>query len=339
MDSKLVVEQMSGRWQIKHPGLRPLAAEAADAGRPVRHGPVHLDPAGAEQARRRAWPTRRWTAARLPAGRPGRWPRRSTSRRPAGGGGRPPARAQAREVAARAATADRGSGRRRPPRARPGAEADRHRVTAAGAGPARRDRVHRATTLFGPQRRAALRTGRAQAAGQPPRRMAAPCPVLAAVLSSPLRRCLATAEAIAGALGDRRSSSRPDLVECDFGEWDGLTFAEVRDRRARTSSTAWLASTLVAPPGGESLTAGQHPRAPRAAAAAAAVRRADLMAVVSHVTPIKRCCATPSPPATRSCTGCIWTRPACRSSTSWPDGGVAVRTVNDTAHLWPSSPR
>jgi len=29
MDSKLVVEQMSGRWQIKHPGLRPLAAEAA----------------------------------------------------------------------------------------------------------------------------------------------------------------------------------------------------------------------------------------------------------------------------------------------------------------------
>src|SRR5690606_24973030 len=29
MDSKLVIEQMSGRWQIKHPGLRPLAAEAA----------------------------------------------------------------------------------------------------------------------------------------------------------------------------------------------------------------------------------------------------------------------------------------------------------------------
>ncbi|MQA27618.1 MAG: reverse transcriptase-like protein, partial [Micromonosporaceae bacterium] len=29
MDSKLVVEQMSGRWKIKHPGLRPLAVEAA----------------------------------------------------------------------------------------------------------------------------------------------------------------------------------------------------------------------------------------------------------------------------------------------------------------------
>ncbi len=28
MDSKLVVEQMSGRWKIKHPGMRPLAMEA-----------------------------------------------------------------------------------------------------------------------------------------------------------------------------------------------------------------------------------------------------------------------------------------------------------------------
>ncbi|WP_157977552.1 reverse transcriptase-like protein, partial [Streptomyces triticisoli] len=29
MDSKLVVEQMSGRWKIKHPDLKPLATEAA----------------------------------------------------------------------------------------------------------------------------------------------------------------------------------------------------------------------------------------------------------------------------------------------------------------------
>ncbi|WP_461030332.1 reverse transcriptase-like protein, partial [Streptomyces sparsus] len=28
MDSKLVVEQMSGRWKIKHPDMRPLAEEA-----------------------------------------------------------------------------------------------------------------------------------------------------------------------------------------------------------------------------------------------------------------------------------------------------------------------
>jgi len=28
MDSKLVVEQMSGRWKIKHPAMQPLAMEA-----------------------------------------------------------------------------------------------------------------------------------------------------------------------------------------------------------------------------------------------------------------------------------------------------------------------
>ena len=30
MDSKLVVEQMSGRWKIKHPDMRPLASRARD---------------------------------------------------------------------------------------------------------------------------------------------------------------------------------------------------------------------------------------------------------------------------------------------------------------------
>lgn len=33
MDSKLVVEQMAGRWRIRNPGLRPLAAQAADLAR------------------------------------------------------------------------------------------------------------------------------------------------------------------------------------------------------------------------------------------------------------------------------------------------------------------
>ena len=37
MDSKLVVEQMSGRWKIKHPDMADLAAEARDVltGTPV----------------------------------------------------------------------------------------------------------------------------------------------------------------------------------------------------------------------------------------------------------------------------------------------------------------
>jgi probable phosphoglycerate mutase len=28
MDSKLVIEQMSGRWKVRHPGMRPLAIRA-----------------------------------------------------------------------------------------------------------------------------------------------------------------------------------------------------------------------------------------------------------------------------------------------------------------------
>ncbi|MEV7410613.1 reverse transcriptase-like protein, partial [Streptomyces althioticus] len=36
MDSKLVVEQMSGRWKIKHPAMKPLAAEAATVFPPDR---------------------------------------------------------------------------------------------------------------------------------------------------------------------------------------------------------------------------------------------------------------------------------------------------------------
>jgi probable phosphoglycerate mutase len=34
MDSKLVIEQMAGRWKIKHPAMKPLAT-AASRLRPV----------------------------------------------------------------------------------------------------------------------------------------------------------------------------------------------------------------------------------------------------------------------------------------------------------------
>ena len=52
MDSKLVVEQMSGRWQVKHPAMKPLADEAQGP-RPSPAGrAVPLDPARRERARR-----------------------------------------------------------------------------------------------------------------------------------------------------------------------------------------------------------------------------------------------------------------------------------------------
>jgi hypothetical protein len=36
MDSLLVVEQMRGRWRIKHPGIRPLALRARRTVSPTR---------------------------------------------------------------------------------------------------------------------------------------------------------------------------------------------------------------------------------------------------------------------------------------------------------------
>jgi probable phosphoglycerate mutase len=35
MDSKLVVEQMSGRWKVKHPAMQPLALEATQLVREI----------------------------------------------------------------------------------------------------------------------------------------------------------------------------------------------------------------------------------------------------------------------------------------------------------------
>ncbi len=50
MDSKLVVEQMSGRWQIKHPDMRLLAREARDVSA-AGPGQLRLGTARTEQTR------------------------------------------------------------------------------------------------------------------------------------------------------------------------------------------------------------------------------------------------------------------------------------------------
>jgi len=70
----------------------------------------------------------------------------------------------------------------------------------------------------------------------------------AAIYASPLGRALETARLVAPVLGDLAVRPAPGLVEYDFGEWDGLTPAELRargfwDRVARDPG--------FAPPGGE----------------------------------------------------------------------------------------
>ncbi|GAA5029806.1 bifunctional RNase H/acid phosphatase [Actinopolymorpha pittospori] len=107
---------------------------------------------------------------------------------------------------------------------------------------------------------------------------------IAAVVSSPLRRTRETAAFVAEALG-LPVTVEPGFAETAFGDWDGLTFAEVRDRWP-AQMDAWLASTAVAPPNGESFddvlrrVRSARDRLIRNYAGRSVV-------VVTHVTPIK----------------------------------------------------
>ena len=74
----------------------------------------------------------------------------------------------------------------------------------------------------------------------------------ALLTSSDLSRSVATAEAIEGRV---RITPDPRLREFDFGEWDGLTFAEVDARDSALCREYWEKPGDVAPPGGESWNA------------------------------------------------------------------------------------
>lgn len=122
MDSKLVVEQMCGRWQIKHPGLRPLAAQAA--GLVGRFAGVRFTWVPRERNRHAdalANAAMDAAAGRAPARPTVESPRIVEPPREVAAADSA-ARAAAREVAARAATG-RATGTDRPPPRPPGSRA------------------------------------------------------------------------------------------------------------------------------------------------------------------------------------------------------------------------
>lgn len=105
------------------------------------------------------------------------------------------------------------------------------------------------------------------------------------LVCSPLQRTRQTAEIIAERLGMGEPLIVDGIAEADFGEWDSLNFAEVKARWP-DELAAWLASMEVAPPGGESFA---QVRRRVDAARAELVERFPRQRVlaVSHVTPIK----------------------------------------------------
>ena len=153
---------------------------------------------------------------------------------------------------------------------------------------------------------------------------------LGVIVTSPLLRTVQTAQAVAAVTGAAVVTD-DGFRETDFGAWEGLTFAEVRERWPAEIS-AWLADPEVAPPGGESFT-DVSARVTAALDGVLAARAGQTVLIVSHVTPIKMLvtAALLAPPAALYR---MHLDVAALSEIDWYADGPAVRrSFNDTSHL------
>jgi probable phosphoglycerate mutase len=146
-----------------------------------------------------------------------------------------------------------------------------------------------------------------------------------AIVASPMRRTLETAAAAADVLG-LDVEIDDGFIETSFGDWDGFTFAEIQERWG-DELTAWLGSTAVAPPGGETFDAvGERVAAARDRLMATYAGKTVL--VVTHVTPIKTLVRL----ALEASMDVIYKfelSPASITTVQWwPDGPGSVRNVN-----------
>ncbi len=319
MDSKLVVEQMSGRWKIKHPDMKPLATEAARVFPPGRVTYEWIPRADNKHADRLA------NEAMDAGARGEQWsPSESTAEL---------------DAASDAASAGVGS--------RAAADTDVRAAKAVASpgwgppdlgAPATFVLLRHGETPLTPQKRfsgsggtdpSLSAVGREQA-----ERVAASLArrgTIEAIVASPLARTRETAGIVAGRLG-LEVAVEEGLRETDFGAWEGLTFGEVRERYA-DDLDAWLASPDAEPTGGgESFAAtGARIAATRDKLVAAYAGRTVLL--VSHVTPIKTFLqlALGAPPES------LFRMELSAASLSavayYADGGASVRLFNETSHL------
>ena len=298
MDSKLVVEQMSGRWQIKNSALRDLAAKAAAL-------------VGRFEIVRFTWVPRQLNT-------------RADSLANAAMDGRS---VEDVELATTADAAELAKAARSAPRSwvPPTSGATRlvlvrHGETALTASRRYSGRGDVPLSDQGAAQAEAVATRLTTVAGGD-----------VVILSSPLRRCVATAEAISRALADAPVRVEPDLIECDFGEWEGLTFADVRERWP-AELDAWLQSTAVAPPGGESFQAVSE-RTRAVVSRLLSDYAGQTVIAVSHVSPIKLILRDALAAKDEFLHRLFLDAAGISIVDTYPDGGIAVRTVNDTAHL------
>ena len=240
MDSRLVVEQMSGRWKIKHEDMRRLAAQAA-ALHPtdlVTYTWVPRDENSAADAlANEAMDARDGVARDHPDGdRPAE---------PASGTAAPTSRP------------DRSARARRPSGAAMRFD-DEEPLTVVlvrhGETPMTTTRAYSGSSEPGPSLTASGRVQAARAADMAFRIGRALWPDLphpTVVVASPMVRTQETAAAVGRRLG------LPVVVddafaECDFGLWEGLTAAEIEERWPGALKR-WHVDAAFRAPGGESI--------------------------------------------------------------------------------------
>lgn len=108
-------------------------------------------------------------------------------------------------------------------------------------------------------------------------RLSAALPMNALVVSSDLARSVDTASAIQGSR--TRLPHRAGLREFDFGDWDGMHFADVAAKWPELSRAYWETPGDIAPPNGESWNAAQARVSADMAAVIASHPRRDIIAV------------------------------------------------------------
>jgi broad specificity phosphatase PhoE len=314
LDSKLVVEQMSGRWKIKNAALQPLALRARELVSGFAMVRFEWIPrarnAHADRLANEAMDTQ---AGIAPKRRPER-PRQAELGDPDPDPDLDPEPAEER-------AATRWSGATGTP--------TRLLLLRHGQTPMSVDRRYSGRgdvplTDLGAQQAAAAAKRLASMDGLIIGGEAAP------IVASPLTRARQTAEAVAEALGGR-VNTLPGLLETDFGDWEGLTFGEAAERDPELHRS-WLGDPSVPAPGGESFDA-VHRRVRRARDELLATYGGQAIIVVSHVTPIKSLLRMGLDVGPSLLFRLHLDLASLSMVEFYPDGNASVRLVNDTSHL------
>ena len=322
LDSKLIVEQMSGRWQIKHPDMRDLARRARAAYPP---GQVTYTWVPRERNKHADSLVNEMIDGAL-AGNDARIARLD---------GAPSEDVTAEDIVgsidverSRAVVSEQAAGAPAPNVMVGWADLGAPTVTVLAR--------HGATALSLEKRfsgRGGFDAPLSPLGEEQARALAAEIALrgdIDRIVASPLLRTRQTAQHVADRIG-LPVEIEDGFAECGFGEWDGHTFAEVRERWP-VELEEWLASTSVAPPGGESF---ESCRDRVLSARVRVVERfpGERVLVVAHVTPIK-VLVSEAVGAPLTSVYRMELPPCSLSTLAWfPDGNASMFSFAEAAHL------